>query len=345
MLAEILSYFKTMAQFEREEWSVVGVGGTNTILDVNNISVGHFARTDPPYLTGCSVVVFDAPTRAGVDVGGSAPGTRETDALDPGALVEYIDAVLFSGSSAFGLDAAGGVMRYLQHKGRGFKVAQSDLGVVPIVPTATIFDLGRGGSFEALCDVDFGVRACEAASKEALAQGSVGAGVGAYSGGVKGGVGSASAVLGNGTVVASLCVINSRGSIFNRSTRGLHSISLELDEEFSSYDPKEVFNGNHVTKESNFNTTVALVATNLKLSRSELRVMARVAHDGLARSVRPIHTYFDGDTIFSASVGEDDSLLENLPRGLRLEALSMLFEAGADTLSRAVIHGVMRANA
>ncbi len=343
-VGQILSYRGSMVRFELEEWSVAGAGSTNTILDVGDISVGHFARTDPPYLTGCSVVLFDAPTRAGVDVGGSAPGTRETDALDPGALVEYIDAVLFTGSSAFGLDAAGGVMRYLQRKGQGFKVAPSDLGVVPIVPTATIFDLGRGGSFEALCDLDFGIRACEMASEMTLAQGSVGAGAGAYSGGVKGGVGSASAILGNGTVVASFCVVNSRGSIFNHSVGRLHSASLELGDEFSSYDPLEVFKGKHASGNNGFNTTVALVATNLKLSRSELRVMARVAHDGLARSIRPIHTFFDGDTIFAASVGEDDSLLGDVPRDIRLEALSMLFEAGADTLSRAVIHGVMKAN-
>ncbi len=333
-----------MAQFESDDWSVLGVGDTNSILDVGDLSVGHFARTESPYLTGCSVVLFNAKTRVSVVVGGSAPGTRETDALNPSGLVEHVDAVCFTGSSAYGLDAAGGVMRFLQKEGRGFKVAASKLGVVPIVPTATIFDLGRGGSYEAVCDQEFGTAACYAASNLSLAQGSVGAGVGAMSGGIKGGVGSASAVLVNGTVVGSICVVNSRGSVFNESITQLHARELELDEEFSKYKDIEALAHKKGDKEGTFNTTVALVATNMRLTRSELQVMAKIAHDGLARSIRPVHTYFDGDTIFAAAVGEDGSLLEDYSRDHRLAALSALFEVGADTLSRAVVHGVMKAN-
>lgn len=335
-----------MSSYRSSDWEVVGCGPTNTLLDVGNLKVGHYHRSDEPYLTGCTVTIFDAPARAAVEVGGFAPGTRETDALAPNALVEQIDAVLFTGSSAYGLDAAGGVMKFLQLQGKGFRVGVQDDAVVPIVPTATIFDLGRGGSFVAHCDFDFGVRACETASSEVVALGRVGAGRGAMSGGVKGGVGSASATLANGAMVGAICVVNSRGSVFRRDSTLLYAKDLEMDEEFQRYTTSEsTFDADRRSSGSSaFNTTVALLCTDVDLSRSELKNMARIAHDGLARAIRPIHTYFDGDTVFAASVGGRSFGLDEADRVHRLEALSQLFEVASDTLSRAIVHGVLSAN-
>ena len=259
------------------------------LTDVPGIRVGHW--TDREAGTGCTVVLCEQGATAGVDVRGAAPGTRETDLLRPGSLVERVHAVLLSGGSAFGLDAAGGVMRYLEERGVGFP---TPAGPVPIVPAAVLFDLGVGRA-DVRPDAAAGYAACLAASTT-VAEGSLGAGTGAtvakgagLAGAVKGGIGTASRVLPGGAVLAALVAVNAVGSVHDPATGAV----LASPRAAGGGDPL-VFAG--------ANTTLAVVATTAPLDVAAASRLASVAHDGLALAIRPAHTVYDGDTVFALSL-------------------------------------------
>ncbi|GAA2998632.1 P1 family peptidase [Streptomyces fulvorobeus] len=355
-------------------------GPLNALTDVAGLRVGHAGRTGDGWLTGVTVVL--APQDgvvAAVDVRGGGPGTRETDALDPRNLVGRIDAVVLAGGSAFGLDAAGGVARWLEERGRGFRVGARPDQVVPVVPAAALFDLGRGGLWRARPDADLGRAAVEAAdATEAggpVAQGCVGAGTGAVAGGIKGGVGTASVVLPSGATVAALAVVNAAGSLLDPGSGVLYGARTGLGEEFltrglSAAAPDgerharardRLLAAGAETRRRQageaqpLNTTLAVVATDATLTRPQAQKLAGTAHDGLARAVRPVHLLTDGDTVFALSTARLPLVPESQeapggaePRpgwGAHLEAMELnaVLAAGADVLTRAVVHAALTA--
>lgn len=264
------------------------MSGRGSITDVAGLRVGHW--TDRERLTGCTVLMTDESYVASVDVRGGAPGTRETDLLLPGRLVERVDAIVLAGGSAFGLSAADGVMRYLWERGRGHATAG---GPVPIVPAAIIFDLALG---EAVWPCpDEGYLAASAAAVD-FARGCVGAGTGATvgkmaGGATKSGLGTASVHGADGLVVGTMAVVNSLGNVYDPSTGVLVAGgALPAREEAGEPGPG--------------NTLIAIVATNAQLDRAQAWRLAQVAHDGIALTVRPAHTLYDGDTVFSLATGQ-----------------------------------------
>lgn len=335
-------------------------GPTNSLADVGGLSVGHFERTDSGYLSGTTVVLARGGAVAGVDVRGGAPGTRETDLLEPGGLVTEAHAIVLSGGSAFGLDTAAGVMQWLEQQGIGYRVPG---GVVPIVPTAILYDLGRGGDFARRPDADFGRRAAEAAAvadgHARVPQGRVGAGTGA-----RFGLGSASAVLPDGTVVAALVALNSAGLPLNPADCRPWALYLELDDEFdlgvpsvdecrhADWSPPQIAatatSGAWPTAAPDappFNTTIAVVATDAPLDQTQVRRMAQVANSGLARAIRPVHNLADGDAVFGLATGlhiehEAPDAQAAAPK-VDVVRLQQLYEAAADALGRAVIHALI----
>jgi putative pantetheine hydrolase len=307
-------------------------GPTNTITDVAGIEVGHDSRTGSGYLTGTTVILTRAGATASVDVQGGAPGTRETDLLEPGGLVTQVHAVVLSGGSAYGLETATGAMRWLEEQGIGYPVGG---GVVPIVPSAILFDLGRGGDFSARPDADFGYRAAAVANSDAVAIGREGAGTGA-----RFGLGSASVVLPNGYTVGAIVGLNPGGSPVNPATCLPYGIFLELEGEFGLAPPDadecapSPDGGAGPSSGQAFNTTIALVATDAPLNQTQAQRMAMVANSGLARSIRPIHNLGDGDAVFALSTTEQDASLGNAD-------LQALYNAAADALGRAVVHALL----
>jgi L-aminopeptidase/D-esterase-like protein len=276
------------------------------LTDVPGLTVGH--AHDLRAMTGCTVVMFgESGAVAGVDVRGGAPGTRETDLLNPENLVERAHAILLTGGSVFGLDAACGVVSYLEERGVGFQTAA---GRVPIVPAAVIYDLAVGDS-SVRPGSKMGYQACTHANKGAVVEGRVGAGAGATAGKIgghelasPGGVGTTSLKLTNGVTVGALVVVNSLGDIVDprtgkilagaRNPRGKGWLDssravMELDSAAS--------------RPALENTTLAVVATDAALTKAEARKVAAMAHDGMARAIRPAHTMFDGDTVFAVSTG------------------------------------------
>ena len=269
-----------------------------TLTAIDGIKVGH--ATDATARTGCTVVLCPAGATAGVDVRGAAPGTRETDALRPGRLVQKAHAVLLTGGSAFGLDAAGGVVEYLEEQNVGFPAGTIR---VPIVPAAVIFDLGVGDA-KVRPDRAMGYRACLNATDEPVAMGTIGAGTGATVGkapGVTsspGGVGSACKYLDSGLTVAAIVVVNALGNIVNPETGEIVAGGKE-DGGFVDI-TERLLDANLV---HGTNTTIGVVATNATLSVTEVNRVAEMAHDGMARAIRPSHTMFDGDTLFALATG------------------------------------------
>lgn len=325
-------------------------GATNSISDVPGIQVGHHQRVGGGWLTGTTVVLTDAEGAVGgVDVRGGGPGTRETDLLDPRALVERAHAVVLSGGSAYGLAAADGVMRHLYAAGTGFPVGAAG-EVVPIVPGAVIFDLGRGGDFEARPDAAFGEAACAAAASAAPLQGVVGAGTGAQAGGLKGGVGSASAVLPDGTSVAALVVVNGVGSTVDAATGELYGARHLLDGDLEPPmarlrrpDPKEVAAAQAAAREAGpvpglprtLATTIGVIATDATLTKAQCAKVSGVGHDGMARAISPVHTMYDGDTLFTlATCGR------GAPEPM---ALHLLLDAAAGCVTRAIVRAMLAA--
>ncbi len=313
-------------------------GPRNLITDVDGIRVGH--AEDAHVRTGVTVVLADAPFVAGVDVGGGAPGTRETDSLDPACLVDQCHAVVLSGGSVFGLAAADAVTNWLSARGIGLA-----LGVrpVPVVPGAVLYDLANGG------DKDWGEvppyyrlggQACAAAGAE-FALGNAGAGLGARAGPVKGGLGSASAVTATGLQVGALFAVNSWGSPVVPGQRALWAWALEQDGEFGGLAPPHA----SVTMDAEWpeagplasHTTIGVIATNAVLDKAQARRVAIIAQDGIARAIRPAHTPFDGDTVFVISTARQP--LE--PPGP--EGLARLGSLAADCAARAIARGVFYA--
>ncbi|MDE0086669.1 MAG: P1 family peptidase [Candidatus Poribacteria bacterium] len=269
-----------------------------TLTAIDGIKVGH--ATDTTARTGCTVILCPEGATAGVDVRGAAPGSRETEAIRPGRLIQKVHAILLTGGSAFGLDAAGGVVQYLEEKGVGFPAGTVR---VPIVPAAVIFDLHVGDA-RVRPDKEMGYQACLNATDEPVAMGSVGAGTGATVGkapGVtpaSGGVGSICRYLDNGLIVAALVVVNALGNVVNPETG---EIVAGGKENGSFVDVTERLLDANIVPGTN--TTIGVVATNATLSVAEATRVAEMSHDGMARAIRPSHTMFDGDTLFTLATG------------------------------------------
>ncbi len=285
---------------------VAGPGPRNLITDVAGLRVGN--ASDTALKSGATVLTADAPFVAAVDVRGGAPGTRETDLLEPGRLVEAVDAIVLAGGSAFGLDAASGVTDRLRALGRGYRVGTA---VVPIVPAAILFDLLNGGAkdwgenpYRAL-----GAAAFDAAAEE-FAIGSEGAGTGAMTATVMGGLGSASLVTPEGITVGALVAVNAFGAVTRPGGRDFWAAPFEIGDEFGGLPPvagrvAPNFPGPRETGLANprGNTTIAIVATDAVLDKAGARRMAAAAQDGMARAIHPAHTPFDGDLIFGVATG------------------------------------------
>ncbi|MGB8706326.1 MAG: P1 family peptidase [Dehalococcoidia bacterium] len=279
----------------------------NAITDVTGLKVGHY--TNKEAATGCTVILCETGAIAGVDVRGSAPGTRETDLLRPMNLVEKVQAVLLSGGSAFGLDAAGGVMRYLEERGFGHETL---VAKVPIVPAAIIFDLNLGSS-NIRPGIEEGYQACLTATEKEVAEGCVGAGTGATVGKIlgieratKSGLGTASCKIGDDVMIAALVVVNAIGDIINHKTgKILAGPRNEQNNGFLS--TTELLTGGIYSYRKNplaTNTTLGVVATNAKLTKEQVNKLAQMAQDGIARAINPSHTMYDGDAMFALSLGD-----------------------------------------
>ncbi len=282
-----------------------------TLTAVEGIKVGHFTLSERP--TGCTVVLVKAGTTGSVDVRGGAPGTRETDLLNPVNNVQVVNAISLAGGSAFGLDAASGVMRWLDEHNIGYPVGAS--GVVPIVPAAILFDLPFGGKPKIRPSADCGYRAAAAATEAPVEEGNVGAGAGATvgksgarggnGGPMKAGIGSAAIRLPSGLVVAAIVAVNAGGDIIDPSTGSV--IAGVRGEDGKLSDARRLLRqiGGRDTRAGE-NTTIGVVATNAKLTKVQAQKMAQMAHDGYARAISPVHTPGDGDSIFSLATGTWD---------------------------------------
>lgn len=275
----------------------------NNILDVKGIKVGQVE--DKEGLTGCTVIIYEDGGVCGVDVRGSAPGTRETDLLDPINMVQKVHAIVLSGGSAFGLESTCGVSRYLEEKGIGF-----DVGVakVPIVTGAVLFDLGVGDP-KCRPNIEMGYKACQIANNIELKQGNYGAGCGATVGKIrgsefctKGGIGSYSIKLDNGLVVSAIIAVNAFGDVYENGRVIAGVLNDDKNDFLNTYDlmKKGVNKGGFNID----NTTIGAVVTNAKLSKAECKKISQMAHNGFAKSIFPIHTPHDGDTIFTLATGE-----------------------------------------
>lgn len=276
-----------------------------TLTDVAGIEVGHFTDTRRP--TGCSVVIAREGAVAGVDVRGAAPGTRETDLLHPSNLVDKVHAITLSGGSAWGLDAASGVMRWLEENKIGLPVGY---GLVPLVPAAVVFDLSVG-DHRIRPDANAGYQACVAASRQPPAQGNVGAGAGALVGklyglahAMKGGVGSASVTV-DGITVGALIVCNAMGDVIDPATGQTLAGSRTSDGRTLRHAREAMLRG-EVPQNllAGTNTTIGVIATDAVLSKPQAHRLAQVSHDGLARAINPVHTLLDGDTLFALGTGK-----------------------------------------
>jgi L-aminopeptidase/D-esterase-like protein len=321
---------------------MVRPGPRNLITDVAGLRVGN--AEDVPVRTGVTVLVADDSVNAAVDVRGGAPGTRETDALDPVNVAGKIDAIALSGGSIFGLDTPAGVTAYLREQGRGFELAPG-APRVPIVPGAILFDLANGGDKSWGSEPPYralGRRAVQAAS-EHFALGNAGAGLGATAGIYKGGLGSASAVTGDGITIGAIAAVNAVGSPLIPGTDVFWAFPFEYASEFGGRRlkgdrpadldlPPDMRGAAPRTS-----TTIAIVATDADLSRIELKRVAIMAADGFARALRPIHTPFDGDVVFAVATAKR-ALAE--PRQRQVMRLGSI---AADCIARAIARGVYEA--
>lgn len=281
----------------------------SSITDVAGIKVGHV--TDARRPTGCTVILCEEGATGGVDVRGSAPGTRETDLLNPINLVQQVHAVVLSGGSAFGLETATGVVRWLEEHGIGY-----DVGVakVPIVPAAILFDLGVGDA-KIRPDAEAGYKACKAASTNLPAEGNFGAGAGATIGkmfggkrAMKGGLGTASIKLPTGFTVGAIVAVNAVGDIVDPATGKLVAGARTPDGKKLQGAMAGILRGETLPPMlGGTNTTIGVVATDAKLDKAQAQKVAQMAHDGLARTINPAHTMFDGDTIFAIATGKSES--------------------------------------
>lgn len=318
-------------------------GPRNLITDVPGLKVGNAEDWDVG--TGVTALIADLPSAAVVDVRGGAPGTRDTEALDPVSLVDGVDALVLSGGSAFGLDAPAGVQAYLKAKGRGYEIAPG-LPRVPIVSGAILFDLASPGNKQWDEESPYRGLGRVAAENAALdfKLGNAGAGVGAVAGAYKGGLGSASAVTAEGFTVGALVAVNSVGSPVMPGSDAFWAWPFELEDEFGGRRPKPDVRIHSVfpsdmkgAVKPQTNTTIAIVATDAALTRIELKRLAIMAADGFARALRPVHTPFDGDLVYAVSTAKQP-VAE--PRAMSVMQLGSL---AADTLARAIARGVYEA--
>jgi L-aminopeptidase/D-esterase-like protein len=314
--------------------SVPGAG--NSITDVEGVLVGQHQRLGDGWATGTTVVLVSNGAVAAVDQRGGAPGTRETDLLDPSRMVQQVQAICLSGGSAYGLSAADGVMRWLAERDLGVRVGEQPHEVVPIVPAAVLFDLPLG-DWGNRPDAEFGYAACEAAASGPIEQGCVGAGTGAQVGSLKGGIGTASVVV-NGFTVGAVVALNELGEAVNLTTGLPWAVDHEVDGEFNLGAPGRS-RVRLKPKRSSLNTTIGVVAVDAALSKAECQRIATVAHDGLARAVRPAHAMFDGDTVFALATGTRE-----LEGGFRAVELDVLCEAAAQVFARAIVHAAIAAH-
>ncbi|MFB9432483.1 P1 family peptidase [Streptoalloteichus tenebrarius] len=324
-------------------------GPHNAITDVPGVLVGHHHRLGAGWATGATVVLTPEGAVGGVDVRGGGPGTRETELLDPSRLVDRVHGVCLAGGSAYGLAAADGVMRWLAERGHGFPVGAEPHQVVPIVPAAVLFDLPLG-DWGNRPDAEFGYAACAAATDGPVAQGCVGAGTGATAGSLKGGVGTASAVLPDGSVVGAVLAVNAFGEVVDPDRGTPWAWELGLPGEFGLRAPaaEDLARAKErlVSVRQPMNTVIGVVATDAALSKAECRRVATVAQDGLARAIRPAHSLFDGDTLFAVSTGRRElghDADAYASAASRAGALDAVCAAAADVVSRAVVHGLLAA--
>lgn len=307
-----------------------------SITRVAGIEVGHF--TDPRRPTGCTVVLARRGAVGGVDVRGAAPGTRETDLLEPCNLVEQVHAVLLTGGSAWGLDAASGVMRWLEAQGIGYDVG---VGRVPLVPAAVLFDLPVG-DMRIRPDAAAGYAACAAASAQDPSEGNVGAGAGATVGklfglarAMKGGVGTASVTL-DGVTVGALIACNALGDVLDPDSAQILAGARTPDGRHLQDTRRTLLQGAlHQPPLGGSNTTIGVVATDAQITKVQARRLALTAHDGLARCIYPVHTPFDGDTLFALGTGLAGKSLDMLT----------LCTLAAEATARATVRAVLAAQA
>lgn len=275
------------------------------LTDVPGVKVGHF--TDKRRPTGCTAILFEQGAVAGVDVRGAAPGTRETDLLNPINTVQQIHAIMLSGGSAFGLDCASGAMRFLEERGIGFKLGPQ---IIPIVPAAILYDLSIGDG-HIRPDAAAGYAACKLASFRKIEEGSVGAGAGATIGKLfgpasmmKSGIGTASITVGNtGIMIGAIVAVNAVGDILDPATGQIIAGARKPDGSGFLDSMARWREGRFGVLESGKNTTIGAVVTNATFDKAQMTRIAQMAHDGLARAINPVHTTMDGDTIFAASTG------------------------------------------
>jgi L-aminopeptidase/D-esterase-like protein len=310
----------------------------NAITDVTGIEVGHY--TDKSSATGCTVVLYREGAVTGVDVRGGAPGTRETDLLRPENRVDQAHAVLLSGGSAFGLNAAAGVMRYLEEQGVGY---QAGPALVPIVPAAILFDLALITS-EVRPGPEEGYKACLGCSNREVEEGTIGAGTGATVGkllgidrAIKGGIGTASLELPGGVIVGAIVAVNAHGGVVDY-TNGKTIAGPRRSDGPGIYDTVDLLLNGHNEHGAEggppgTNTTIGVVATNAALTKAQANFLARVSHDGLALAIRPCHTTRDGDTLFAMATGEVSSDIDLVGLGA----------AAVEVVARSVLRAVRTA--
>lgn len=334
-----------------EATSGSGQAMLNAITDVPGVLVGHRQRLEPGWATGSTVILTPEGATAGVDVRGAGPGTRETDVLAPDHLVQRVQAIVLSGGSAYGLSVADGVMRWLAERGHGFPVGATPHEVVPIVPAAVLFDLPMG-DWGRRPNATFGYGACETAHTDHPGLGNVGAGTGAVAGGIKGGVGTVSTTLPDGSTVGALMVVNSVGSVIDPSSGLPWAASCGYPGEFDlpapdadTIDAAARRLGNRPGRDGSptrpLNTTIGVVATDLTMSKAECRRVSVAAHDGIARAVRPAHGMTDGDTVFTLATGR--VAFPSSDEIARVRALDSVCEAAAEVTSRAIVAAVLSA--
>lgn len=307
-----------------------------TLTAVAGIKVGHHTLTQRP--TGCTVVLAEKGAVAGVDVRGTSPGTRETDLLNPVNTVEHVQAIVLSGGSAFGLDTASGVMRYLEERGLGYPTRVIP---VPIVPAAILFDLGVGGDPKIRPTADCGYRAATAATNAPVTEGNVGAGAGATIGklagpgrAMKAGIGTASFTMPDGTVVAALVAVNAVGDVIDPDTAQVIA-GVRTPDGKALADARKLVRSGAIAppQRPGESTTIGVVATNARLTKTQATRLAQLAQDGVARAIYPAHTPGDGDAMFALATGERQEPGDML-------ALSVVV---ADVVAQAIVRAARQA--
>jgi L-aminopeptidase/D-esterase-like protein len=306
----------------------------DSITDVQGIKVGHFTDTRRP--TGCTAILAEEGAVAGVDVRGAAPGTRETDLLNPINTVQQVHAIMLSGGSAFGLETATGTMRYLEERGIGFNVG---VAKVPIVPAAILFDLGVGDP-KIRPDAQAGYRACKAASASMPAEGNVGAGAGATIGklfgmsrAMKSGIGTSAFKL-EGITIGVIVAVNAVGDVFDPSTAKIVAGARTKDGKSLVNSMEAIKRGEQLPPlMSGTATTIGVVATDVVLSKAQATKVAQMAHDGLARTINPVHTAYDGDTIFALATGKSSKQAN----------VTLIGALAAEAMAQAVLRAVRAA--